>query len=42
VVFAQRPAAVGEDPQHRQLLVTGHPAQGRPSGWRPARPSARR
>jgi hypothetical protein len=27
VVFAQRPAAVGQDPQHRQLLVIGDLAQ---------------
>jgi NAD(P)-dependent dehydrogenase (short-subunit alcohol dehydrogenase family) len=27
VVFTQRPAAVGQDPQHGQLLVTGHRAK---------------
>jgi hypothetical protein len=27
VVFAQRAAAVGQDPQHRELLVNDHPAQ---------------
>jgi hypothetical protein len=33
VVPAQRPAVAGEDPQHRQLLITGHPAQaGHPGG----------
>jgi hypothetical protein len=31
--FAQQAAAVGQDPQHRELLVTGDLAQpGRPGG----------
>jgi hypothetical protein len=32
VIFAQRPAAVGQDPQHRQLLIIGDPAQARHPG----------
>jgi hypothetical protein len=33
MVFAQGAAAIGQDPQHRELLVTGNPAQaGHPGG----------